>query len=246
MHQLGHYLVLRALLGDAAAGDDDDLVRYLEYALLVRDDEDAAVYLLVHLLEHRDEVGEAPEVDAGLGLVEERELGAAGQYRGDLYALELAAGEAGVHLAVDVVARAHADAAEILAGLAHGDLAPGGVLQQVVDPDALEAHGLLEGVADAELCALGDAEVGDVLAVEPDAAGGGLDYAREQLCEGGLAAAVGAGDGDKALAHLEAHVGQYVLHAAVFLAGAVGYVLEFQHIYIISVCIRNCLHRACG
>ena len=37
-----------------------------------------------------------------------------------------------------------------------------------------------------------------------------------------------------------------VLNAAVFLAGAVGYVLEFQHIYIISVCIRNCLHRACG
>ena len=46
--------------------------------------------------------------------------------------------------------------------------------------------------------------------------------------------------------HLEAHVGQDVLNAAVFLAGAVGYVLEFQHIYIISVCIRNCLHRACG
>ena len=60
----------------------------------------------------------APEVDARLGLVEDHELRLPRENRGDLDALDLAAGEGGVHLAVKIIGRAQADLREILAGLA--------------------------------------------------------------------------------------------------------------------------------
>ena len=58
------------------------------------DDQDAAAGLLVHLFKHADEVLEAPQVDACLRLIEDGQLGAAGQHHGDLDALQLAAGQA--------------------------------------------------------------------------------------------------------------------------------------------------------
>ena len=56
---------------------------------------------------------EAPQVDARLRLVEDGQLGAAGQHHGDLDALELAAGQAVVHLPVDIVPGAQTDLAQI-------------------------------------------------------------------------------------------------------------------------------------
>src|SRR5699024_2449847 len=148
-------------------------------------DDYAAVYLLVHLLEHGDEVREAPEVDAGLRLVEYGELGAPGQYGGYLYALELAAGEAGVDLAVYIISGAHAHPGQVLAGLAHAYLPPGGIAQQVVDRDALEAHRLLEGEADALFRPLRHHQRGYVLPVEQYLPLGRLYYAGDYPGQGG-------------------------------------------------------------
>ena len=67
-------------------------------------------------------------------------------------------------------------------------------LQQVPDPHALEPGGLLEAVADAALGPLGDGEGGDVLPVPEDLSAGGDGQAHDGLGQGGLAAAVGAGD----------------------------------------------------
>src|SRR5699024_11798979 len=71
---------------DVCSSDLDD-------PLLVGDDEDGLVLAVVEGLEGLGETGEAPKVDAGLGLVEDHEVGILGQHRGDLYALDLAAGE---------------------------------------------------------------------------------------------------------------------------------------------------------
>ena len=81
------------------------------------DDDDRAVfYLAAHVLEDADEVLKAPQVDAGLGLFKDAQTRLPRKQRGDLDALELAAGEGGVDLAVDVVARAETDLGEIGAG----------------------------------------------------------------------------------------------------------------------------------
>src|SRR5699024_8819960 len=97
---------------DAAVLDDDDAVGDVQDAFLMADDEDAAPGLFVHLLKNADQVLEAPQVDARFRLVEDRELGAAGQHHGDLDALELAAREAVVEFPVDIVPGAQAHFAQ--------------------------------------------------------------------------------------------------------------------------------------
>ena len=72
---------------------------------------------------------EAPEIDACLGLVEDHELRLPREDRGDLDALDLAAGEGGVHLAVKIIVGAQAHLREILAGLAPW--------QELLSPDAI-------------------------------------------------------------------------------------------------------------
>src|SRR5699024_8882036 len=143
--QPGQDVLPRAGLLDAAVLDDDDLVGDVQDTLLMADDQDAAARLLVHLFKHADQVLEAPQINAGLRLVKDREFGAAGQYHRDLDALELPARKAVVEFAVDVVARAQADLAQVVAGFGHAGVFAGGQAQQVLDAQALEAHRLLEG-----------------------------------------------------------------------------------------------------
>ncbi len=231
VEQLGQNLVLCADGADAAARDDHHLVGNVQDALLVRDDENGALLALVHLFEDLDEVLEAPEVNARLGLVEDRELGAAGVDHGDLDALELAAREGSIHLAVDIFLGAESDLGEILAGLAGGQRFARRQGDEVLDRDALEADGLLEGKADALACALGDGQVGDVLTVQNDLPLGGGDDARDDLGERGFAASVGAGDGHEAFVDGEVDIGEDVglpmSAAGQILGDAVGDVLQF-------------------
>ena len=205
------------------------------------DDDHGGRALPVDLLEGLGQPGEGPQVDAGLRLIEDHQLAAAGQDGGDLDALDLAAGQRHVHLAVQVVVGAEANLGKIGAALVLAEL----VLarrqkQQVVDGDALEAGRLLEAVADAALGALGDGQVRHVLAVVQHAAGGGLHQAHDDLGQGGLAAAVGAGEDDQLM------VGDgdgYVFQDVLLPLGGghpVADILQFQHGMVLpslNVCI---------
>ena len=60
---------------------------------------------------------------------------------------------------------------EVPAGVRHGMLAAGGEHEQVLDAQALEAHRLLKGIADAVARALGNVHMCDILAVEENLSG---------------------------------------------------------------------------
>ena len=199
MEQLGEDLLLGALGADAAARDDDDLVSNVQNSLLVGDDEDGAAGALVHLLKDFNEILEAPEVDARLGLIKNGKLGATGVDHGDFDALQLAARQGGVDLTAHVLLGAESHLGQILAGLTRGKLLPCGQGDEILDGDALEADGLLESEGDALLGTLGDGQLGDVLAVQNDLPRGRGDDARDDLGEGGFTASVGARNGHEAI-----------------------------------------------
>ena len=73
-----------------------------------------AVPCSVDLLEGLGQPGEAPQVDAGLRLVEDHQLAVPGQDGGDLDALDLAAGQGHVHLPVQVVVGAEAHLGQVV------------------------------------------------------------------------------------------------------------------------------------
>ena len=77
------------------------------------DDNNRSAALVVEPLERLCESGKRPEIDAGLGLVEEHEARVFGKNRRDLDALDLAAGEARIDVAREIVSRAKADLREI-------------------------------------------------------------------------------------------------------------------------------------
>ena len=95
-------------MGDGAAGDDDYFIRQLDDTLLVGDDNHGGVPLLMDLFKGLGEAGEAPQVDASLGLVKDHQLTAAGQDGGNLNALDLAAGEGYIHLPIQIIVGAQA------------------------------------------------------------------------------------------------------------------------------------------
>ena len=122
------------------------------------DDEDRVVPVgFAHMLEHFDEVAEAPQIDARLRLVEHRKLALAGEHGGYFNPLELAARQACVDLAIDIVAGAQSHLGQVIAGFGDGYVAAYGYAYKVAHLYALEADGILKGVAYAQLCALGDA-----------------------------------------------------------------------------------------
>ena len=139
-------------------------------------------------------LAKAPEVNASLRLVKDHQLRIAGQNGGDLNTLELAAGETGIHIPVDILLTAQAHLGQIVAGILPADLPSGGTLQQVRHLHSLEAGRLLKAVTDALAGPLGDVQAVDALAVQPDLAGGGRLNAHNDPGQCGLAAAVGAGD----------------------------------------------------
>ncbi len=217
-------------MADSAVAHHNDLVRQGDDALLVGDDDHGAVARGVDLLKGLRQPGEAPQVDARLRLVEDHQLGVPGQDRGDLDALDLAAGEADVYLPVQIVVGAETYLGEVLAALVLGELlCPVGQGQQVPHRQPLEAGGLLEAVADAKAGPLCDAKGRDVLSVPEDLAGGGRHQTHDDLGQGGLAAAVGAGEYHQAV--VRNGKGDVVQNAQlpVSLPHGVADGLEFQH-----------------
>ena len=85
-------------------------------------------------------------------------------------------------------------------------LLAGGQGDEILDRDALEADGLLEGEGNALVGALGDRQIRDILAVQQDLTRGGGEDTRDDLGEGGLTAAVGACDGHEAVVDDEVYV----------------------------------------
>ena len=191
------------------------------------DDDHGAVQRAAQTLEHGDEIVEAPQVYAGLRLVEDGQPRMAQKHGGDLYALDLAAGEGGVDLAVDVLARAQAYLTEHVAEFGLGEFFARGQFQKLAHHQPLEAHRLLEGVADAAFGALGDVQIGNVLAVEQYAPALGPFQTGDDLGQRGLAAAVGAGDDhQRVVRHGQAHA----LQNALPVRGAPRNILQLQHL----------------
>ena len=123
------------------------------------DDHQHLVALLLEGLEGLDQALEAPQVDAGLRLVEDQKLRVlAGQHGGDLDPLDLAAGQRGIDLPVDIVVGADAYGVHHPVDLLIRDLAARGQRQHVPDGDALEPDRLLEGIGHARLRPLCDVQ----------------------------------------------------------------------------------------
>lgn len=176
----------------------NDFIRNVQNALLMADDEDGAVAAhLPHPLKDADEVLEAPQVDARFRLVKHGQLRAAREHRCNLNALEFAAGQAAVYLTVYIIPRAKPHFGQNRARFADRQALARRNPQQIQHGDALEAHGLLEGVADAEFGAVGDRQVGHVRAVEQNFACRRLLDAGNHLRQRRFSAAVRPGDDHK-------------------------------------------------
>ena len=96
-----NFLRFAALL-KTAVGNEENLVSLADDALLVGDDDECASGALVKLAEGFCESVEAPEVNSGLRLVEDHNLGVLCKNGCDLDSLYFTAGEGSVNLAVDV------------------------------------------------------------------------------------------------------------------------------------------------
>ena len=138
-------------------------------------------------------------VDGAEGLVHQQHRRVGGQRTGDADALPLTAGEL-VGVAPGVLLRVEPDGVEQLVGALAGGRLRLAVEQRdghhvLLDALVGEQPDLLDDVADAA-AQLDRVGVGDVLAVEPDPAGGGLDEPVDHLERRGLAAARRADEAD--------------------------------------------------
>ena len=161
---------------------------------------------LAALADAVDALGDHPQrvdVEAGVGLVEDRDLRLEKLQLKDLVPLLLTAGEALVDVALGE-GRVDAEALHGLLDLLDpgtqlGRLAAqrgGGGAQEVGDGDAGHLDRILHGEEDAGACPLVHGHLQDVLAVEAHRAAGDrvLGVAGEGVGEGGLAGAVGPHD----------------------------------------------------
>src|SRR5206468_4743677 len=179
------------------------------------------------LLEERADAAHEARVDAGAGLVEQHEIGLAHEGHRDVHQLLLAVAQLAGLLVGDVAdaelidQRIGLGAQARVAGREHA--APQAALVLLRGDDQVVAHAhlaehlqRLERAADAAAVQLHRRQLGDVFAVELDAAGVGPDLAEHAVEHRRLARAVGPDVAeDLARHHLERH-------AAHRLDGAVG------------------------
>ena len=194
----------RVVLADDMALDhhvDAVDVEVLEDAGVVGDDEHGAVAVLAVGVHAMGDGGEGVDIEAGVRLVEDGELGLQQQELEHLDLLFLAAREAHAQFAVEVcgvhveLGRELLDAAaELLALHLEAGAAGDARAQKARQGHAGDLDGGLEAQEQASTGALVGREVGDVLAVEVDAAVvHGVDgVTHDQVAEGRLAGAVGA------------------------------------------------------
>ncbi len=154
---------------------------------------------VMQFLKYLDQIVETPQVNARFRLVKHRQRGVPGQDGGDFNALQLPAGQAGVHIPVDIVPGAQTNFGQIFAGPGGGEAASRREGDQVLDLDSLEAYRLLECETDTASGSLGDGKFRDILSVKKDTAAGGLFNAHDQFGQGRLASAVWPGDHDEAV-----------------------------------------------
>ena len=126
------------------------------------DDHNGTGGLPVQLFEYLDQALEAPKVNARFRFIEQGQGCPPGCRHGDFDPLHFPAGQGVIQLSSDIFFGIQAYRVEDPAGLIEG-LCPffalfpaGGQLQQVSDPESLEADRLLEGKADALSGPLGD------------------------------------------------------------------------------------------
>ena len=193
-------------------GDEDD--RLAELTL-------EALQLALQLLAH-------DRVDGAEGLVHEQDVRVGGEAAGDADSLLLAAGELGGIAGGELRVEAHGvhELAGPLARLAlrgaaqHGD--GGDVVQHgAVGQQARGLHDVADGAAQRD-----GIHPRDVLAVDGDASGGGVDHPVDHAHEGGLAGAGGAHERDRLVGgDLEGEVLDRERAARILLAD----VLETDH-----------------
>ena len=194
-----------ALLGDPAVDEDVDVVGrdVAQDPGVVRDQQDALALLGAEPVDALGDDLERVDVEAGVGLVEDRDLGVEQLELGDLVALLLAAGEA----LVDVALRERRVQVELLEGGVDvldpgaqlGRLAVDGGLggaQEVGHRDAGHLDGVLHGQEQPGAGALVDGHREHVLAVEGHRAAGDrvLRVAGDGVGQRRLARPVGAHD----------------------------------------------------
>ncbi len=160
----------------------------------MRDYYQLAARIVAYLLKRFHETRKAPQVDARLGLVEHRQLGAARQHRRDFDTLSLAARQCAAHFAVDILFRTQAHLAEQTAQLRVSETAACRQFKQISNCQPLESHGLLKRVSNTLFGAFGYIEIGQILAVEQYPSRHGLFHTRYQFGESGLSAAVWSRD----------------------------------------------------
>ncbi|ODN71252.1 hypothetical protein A6302_01449 [Methylobrevis pamukkalensis] len=179
----------------------------IEQALVVGDDDEGALRRPQGVHAVRDHL-QRVDVETGIGLVEDAELGLEQRHLHDLVALLLTAGKADVeralqHLGRDVeparglLDEAHEVRRRDLALAARLALGVEGRLQEGHGGDARDLDRILEGEEEARRRALVRPHLQDRLAVEQDVAFGDLIVvlARQDIGQGRLAGAVRAHDG---------------------------------------------------
>ena len=195
-----------ARLDDPAAGEDVHEVGLdvAQDARVVGDQQDAGVAGLAEPVDALGDDAQRVDVQAGVGLVEDRDLRLEQLQLEDLVALLLAAGEALVEVALGEGGvdgqRVHGglDLLDEVAQLGRlaADRGDRGA-QEVGDRHAGDLDRVLHGQEQAGAGALVDGHGQHVLAVERDGAAGDhvLRVTRDRVGEGGLAGAVRAHDG---------------------------------------------------
>ncbi len=175
----------------AAVDDGEDL------AGVVVGDEDADPFAF-EVADHRLDVVDGQGIDVGEGLIEQKQGGLDDEGAGDLKASALSAGEAaGFFLGEGGEVELAEEDLEAVFALLGGDVEGLEDAEDVLfDGEVAEDGGLLGEVAHAHFCTLVDGEVGDLLSVEEDFAGVGLDEADGHVEGGGLTGAVGAEESD--------------------------------------------------
>ena len=89
----GEYLILGASSLYTTAGENDDLVRETDDALLMGNDDHSRIGALMKVAEGFGKLGKGPEVDSRLGLVEDHKGRITREYGCDLDTLYFTAGE---------------------------------------------------------------------------------------------------------------------------------------------------------
>ena len=116
----------------------------------MRNDEDTAAGLLIHIFKHADEILKTPQINAGFRFVKDRKTGAARKNTGNLNPFEFAARKRGVDLPVDIFLGAKTDFGKVGAGRRDRQFFSRRQRNQIFDGDSLEADRLLESETDAQ------------------------------------------------------------------------------------------------